>query len=95
MEIYVRLTVSYLYRGGTKYVDYILDTTVPAAGETLRNGAALRWFLRKIDELEIAGVRSRRYFWEPLTYTLTPTGRNERSYGGSSRLFSGSRRLRR
>lgn len=64
--ISIRLTVSHLRRDGTKYVDYLLDTTVPAAGETLNDGALLRWFLRKIDELEVAGVRSRRYFGNSL-----------------------------
>lgn len=43
---------------GTRYIDYILDSTEPAQGETLRTGAALRWYLRQIDELELRDVRS-------------------------------------
>lgn len=91
----IRLTFEYIRRDGTKYVDYLLDTTVPAVGESLKNGGALRWFLKNIDELEVAGVRSRRCLREPLLCVLTTIGRHERSCGGSSRLFSGSRRLRR
>ena len=58
----INLTAMHLRRDSTKYADYLLDTTVPAAGETLSSGAAVRWFLRKIDELQVAGVRSLRCF---------------------------------
>lgn len=40
----------------TRFVDYTLDTTDPAANETNASGANLRWLFKRLDELEIAGV---------------------------------------
>lgn len=56
----------------------MLDTTDPSAGETLKSGAALRWFLKRVEELEIAGVcGSRRYSFpgSDLTYSTVAAPR--------------------
>lgn len=46
----------------TKFVDYTLDTTEPAIGETRESGANLRWLFKRLDELEMAGVSVNRIF---------------------------------
>lgn len=51
---YLRLITA--YRNGTKYFDYLVPTTEPAADETRETGAGTRWYMKQLDELERQNV---------------------------------------
>ncbi|KAK0215034.1 hypothetical protein IW262DRAFT_1404470 [Armillaria fumosa] len=55
----------------TKVVDYAFATTVPVSGETLSEGAWLRWYIKKLTDLSFTDAKASSALWH-LRVLLAP-----------------------
>ncbi|PBK99981.1 hypothetical protein ARMGADRAFT_1074807 [Armillaria gallica] len=57
----------------TKVVDYAFATTVPVPGETLSEGAWLRWYIKKLTDLSFTDAQAGSAIWHSGVLLAPPT----------------------
>ncbi|PBK60673.1 hypothetical protein ARMSODRAFT_965972 [Armillaria solidipes] len=61
------------FRSTTKVIDYAFATTVPVPGETLSEGAWLRWYIKELTDLSFTDAQAASALWHLRVLLAPPT----------------------